>query len=40
MNNLLKEQLQKESDYYKLGKDFQKNKTKRKYKSWRKEFIS
>ena len=26
MKNLLKEQLQKESDYYKIGKDFQKTK--------------
>ena len=26
MKNLLEEQLQKESDYYKIGKDFQKTK--------------
>ena len=40
MKNLLEEQLLKESHYHKIGKDFKKNKTKRKYKSWKKEIIS
>ena len=33
MKNLLEDQLQKESDYYKIGKEFQKTKLKKNIKA-------
>ena len=40
MKNLIEQQLQKESDYYKIGKDFQKTKLRGNLKAGKRKFFN